>query len=107
MILPDKYLPCSLVNTPHFLTIKGVEVNAGQTASFHCTVNGRKRDNFRLWLQVRAAFIASEVRRDHQHQDRASDLESAVIERLSYQLLFLGYNNTFHSWNHNQTILSV
>lgn len=41
------------VNTPHFLTIKGVEVNAGQTASFHCTVNGRKRDNFRLWLQVR------------------------------------------------------
>ncbi|KAM7379627.1 hypothetical protein PAMP_005169 [Pampus punctatissimus] len=39
------------MNTPHFLTIKGVEVNAGQTASFHCTVNGRKRDNFRLWLQ--------------------------------------------------------
>ncbi|KAM7400249.1 hypothetical protein PAMA_004786 [Pampus argenteus] len=30
---------------------QGVEVNAGQTASFHCTVNGRKRDNFRLWLQ--------------------------------------------------------
>lgn len=45
-------LPVSAVNTPHFLTIKGVEVNAGQTASFHCTVNGRKRDNFRLWLQV-------------------------------------------------------
>uniref|UniRef100_A0A8D3DWL8 protein-tyrosine-phosphatase n=1 Tax=Scophthalmus maximus TaxID=52904 RepID=A0A8D3DWL8_SCOMX len=43
------------MNTPHFLTIKGVEVNAGQTASFHCTVNGRKRDNFRLWLQVRDA----------------------------------------------------
>lgn len=41
------------VNTPHFLTIKGVEVNAGQTASFHCTVNGRKKDNFHLWLQVR------------------------------------------------------
>ncbi|KAF3698722.1 Receptor-type tyrosine-protein phosphatase mu [Channa argus] len=39
------------MNTPHFLTIKGVEVNAGQTASFHCTVNGRKRDSFRLWLQ--------------------------------------------------------
>uniref|UniRef100_A0A3Q1GRF6 Receptor-type tyrosine-protein phosphatase kappa n=1 Tax=Acanthochromis polyacanthus TaxID=80966 RepID=A0A3Q1GRF6_9TELE len=39
------------MNTPHFLTIKGVEVNAGQTASFHCTVNGRRRDNFRLWLQ--------------------------------------------------------
>lgn len=46
-----------IVNTPHFLTIKGVEVNAGQTASFHCTVNGRKRDNFRLWLQVRSIFI--------------------------------------------------
>uniref|UniRef100_A0A8C4ISW6 protein-tyrosine-phosphatase n=1 Tax=Dicentrarchus labrax TaxID=13489 RepID=A0A8C4ISW6_DICLA len=44
------------MNTPHFLTIKGVEVNAGQTASFHCTVNGRKRDNFRLWLQVRSIF---------------------------------------------------
>ncbi|XP_055007338.1 receptor-type tyrosine-protein phosphatase mu [Boleophthalmus pectinirostris] len=40
------------MNTPHFLTIKGVEVNAGQSASFHCTVNGRKRDNFRLWLQL-------------------------------------------------------
>uniref|UniRef100_A0A3P9LPA4 protein-tyrosine-phosphatase n=1 Tax=Oryzias latipes TaxID=8090 RepID=A0A3P9LPA4_ORYLA len=39
------------MNTPHFLTIKGVEVNAGQTASFHCTVNGRRRDNFHLWLQ--------------------------------------------------------
>lgn len=45
------------MNTPHFLTIKGVEVNAGQTASFHCTVNGRKRDNFRLWLQVRSLII--------------------------------------------------
>lgn len=41
-----------IVNTPHFLTIKGVEVNAGQTAAFHCTVNGRQRDNFNLWLQV-------------------------------------------------------
>ncbi|XP_046883842.1 receptor-type tyrosine-protein phosphatase mu isoform X3 [Hypomesus transpacificus] len=39
------------MNTPHFLTIKGVEVNAGQTATFQCTVNGRKRDNFNLWLQ--------------------------------------------------------
>ncbi|ROL51472.1 Receptor-type tyrosine-protein phosphatase mu [Anabarilius grahami] len=28
------------MNTPHFLHIKGVEVNAGQTATFHCTVNG-------------------------------------------------------------------
>nr|XP_046216543.1 receptor-type tyrosine-protein phosphatase mu-like isoform X2 [Oncorhynchus gorbuscha] len=39
------------MNTPHFLTIKGVEVNAGQTAAFHCTVNGRQRNNFNLWLQ--------------------------------------------------------
>uniref|UniRef100_A0A673Z9X3 Receptor-type tyrosine-protein phosphatase kappa n=1 Tax=Salmo trutta TaxID=8032 RepID=A0A673Z9X3_SALTR len=39
------------MNTPHFLTIKGVEVNAGQTAAFHCTVNGRQRDTFNLWLQ--------------------------------------------------------
>lgn len=46
-----------VVTTPHFLTIKGVEVNAGQTASFHCTVNGRKRDSFRLWLQVRSICV--------------------------------------------------
>uniref|UniRef100_A0A7N6C0Q7 protein-tyrosine-phosphatase n=1 Tax=Anabas testudineus TaxID=64144 RepID=A0A7N6C0Q7_ANATE len=60
LFLPcDTYLPCFIVNTPHFLTIKGVEVNAGQTASFHCTVNGRKRDNFRLWLQVRAPMKAT------------------------------------------------
>ncbi|KAK3513246.1 hypothetical protein QTP70_009713 [Hemibagrus guttatus] len=39
------------VTTPHFLHIKGVEVNAGQTATFHCTVNGEWRDNFHLWLQ--------------------------------------------------------
>ncbi|XP_035287447.1 receptor-type tyrosine-protein phosphatase mu-like isoform X5 [Anguilla anguilla] len=39
------------MNTPHFLQIKGVEVNAGQTATFHCTVNGHHRDNFNLWLQ--------------------------------------------------------
>ncbi|KAK9980364.1 hypothetical protein ABG768_013729 [Culter alburnus] len=39
------------MNTPHFLHIKGVEVNAGQTATFHCTVNGEWRDNFNLWLQ--------------------------------------------------------
>uniref|UniRef100_A0A3P8WMT0 Receptor-type tyrosine-protein phosphatase kappa n=1 Tax=Cynoglossus semilaevis TaxID=244447 RepID=A0A3P8WMT0_CYNSE len=45
------------MNTPHFLTIKGVEVNAGQTASFHCTVNGRKRDNFRLWNLKRSLII--------------------------------------------------
>ncbi|XP_061110121.1 receptor-type tyrosine-protein phosphatase mu-like isoform X5 [Conger conger] len=39
------------MNTPHFLQIKGVEVNAGQTATFHCTVNGHHRENFNLWLQ--------------------------------------------------------
>nr|XP_055059723.1 receptor-type tyrosine-protein phosphatase mu-like isoform X2 [Misgurnus anguillicaudatus] len=39
------------MNTPHFLHIKGVEVNAGQTATFHCTVNGEWKDNFNLWLQ--------------------------------------------------------
>lgn len=43
---------CVAVNTPHFLHIKGVEVNAGQTATFHCTVNGEWKDNFNLWLQV-------------------------------------------------------
>ncbi|XP_042575132.1 receptor-type tyrosine-protein phosphatase mu-like [Cyprinus carpio] len=41
------------MNTPHFLHIKGVEVNAGQTATFLCTVNGEWRDSFNLWLQVR------------------------------------------------------
>uniref|UniRef100_A0A8C2X019 protein-tyrosine-phosphatase n=1 Tax=Cyclopterus lumpus TaxID=8103 RepID=A0A8C2X019_CYCLU len=40
-------LPC----TPHFLHIKGVEVNAGQTAAFHCTVNGRPQSNLLLYLQ--------------------------------------------------------
>ncbi|TSP09129.1 Receptor-type tyrosine-protein phosphatase mu [Bagarius yarrelli] len=39
------------MTTPHFLHIKGVEVNAGQTATFHCTVNGEWRENFHLWLQ--------------------------------------------------------
>uniref|UniRef100_A0A4W4E2L3 protein-tyrosine-phosphatase n=1 Tax=Electrophorus electricus TaxID=8005 RepID=A0A4W4E2L3_ELEEL len=29
------------VSTPHFMHIKGVEVNARQTATFHCTINGR------------------------------------------------------------------
>uniref|UniRef100_A0A7N6AYR2 protein-tyrosine-phosphatase n=1 Tax=Anabas testudineus TaxID=64144 RepID=A0A7N6AYR2_ANATE len=29
------------MSTPHFLHIKGVEVNAGQTATFQCTVNGK------------------------------------------------------------------
>ncbi|XP_035384417.1 receptor-type tyrosine-protein phosphatase mu-like [Electrophorus electricus] len=39
------------MTTPHFLHIKGVEVNAGQTAKFHCTVNGEQKANFHLWLQ--------------------------------------------------------
>uniref|UniRef100_A0A4W5JUU7 protein-tyrosine-phosphatase n=1 Tax=Hucho hucho TaxID=62062 RepID=A0A4W5JUU7_9TELE len=38
-------------NTPHFLHIKGVEVNARQTATFQCTVNGRPQDSHNLWLQ--------------------------------------------------------
>ena len=42
----------STVSTPHFLHIKGVEVNAGQTATFHCTVNGRPQSNLLLYLQV-------------------------------------------------------
>uniref|UniRef100_A0A8C9Z4B3 Protein tyrosine phosphatase receptor type M n=1 Tax=Sander lucioperca TaxID=283035 RepID=A0A8C9Z4B3_SANLU len=39
------------LSTPHFLHIKGVEVNAGQTAAFHCTVNGRPQSNLLLYLQ--------------------------------------------------------
>uniref|UniRef100_A0A8C6P0J6 Protein tyrosine phosphatase, receptor type, M n=1 Tax=Nothobranchius furzeri TaxID=105023 RepID=A0A8C6P0J6_NOTFU len=39
------------MSTPHFLHIKGVEVNAGQTATFHCTVNGRPQNNLLLYLQ--------------------------------------------------------
>uniref|UniRef100_A0A8C9Z4C9 Protein tyrosine phosphatase receptor type M n=1 Tax=Sander lucioperca TaxID=283035 RepID=A0A8C9Z4C9_SANLU len=39
------------MSTPHFLHIKGVEVNAGQTAAFHCTVNGRPQSNLLLYLQ--------------------------------------------------------
>uniref|UniRef100_A0A8C9W8J5 protein-tyrosine-phosphatase n=1 Tax=Scleropages formosus TaxID=113540 RepID=A0A8C9W8J5_SCLFO len=38
-------------DTPHFLHIKGVEVNAEQTATFQCTVNGRFQDSYNLWLQ--------------------------------------------------------
>uniref|UniRef100_A0A4W4E2C8 protein-tyrosine-phosphatase n=1 Tax=Electrophorus electricus TaxID=8005 RepID=A0A4W4E2C8_ELEEL len=39
--------------TPHFMHIKGVEVNARQTATFHCTINGQPKDhlNYKLWLQ--------------------------------------------------------
>ncbi|XP_054621436.1 receptor-type tyrosine-protein phosphatase mu-like isoform X1 [Dunckerocampus dactyliophorus] len=39
------------MSTPHFLHIKGVEVNAGQTAMFACTVNGRPQSNVQLFLQ--------------------------------------------------------
>ncbi|XP_043081965.1 protein tyrosine phosphatase receptor type Ma isoform X4 [Puntigrus tetrazona] len=41
------------INTPHFLHIKSVEVNARQTATFQCTINGQPKDhvNYKLWLQ--------------------------------------------------------
>uniref|UniRef100_A0A8B9HYR1 protein-tyrosine-phosphatase n=1 Tax=Astyanax mexicanus TaxID=7994 RepID=A0A8B9HYR1_ASTMX len=41
------------LSTPHFMHIKGVEVNAKQTATFHCTINGQPKDhtNYKLWLQ--------------------------------------------------------
>ncbi|XP_019114346.1 receptor-type tyrosine-protein phosphatase mu isoform X8 [Larimichthys crocea] len=39
------------MSTPHFLHIKGVEVNAGQTATFHCTINGQPQSNLLLYLQ--------------------------------------------------------
>ncbi|XP_055363659.1 receptor-type tyrosine-protein phosphatase mu-like isoform X4 [Betta splendens] len=39
------------MGTPHFLHIKGVEVNARQTATFQCTVNGRPQSNLLLYLQ--------------------------------------------------------
>uniref|UniRef100_A0A670ZM14 protein-tyrosine-phosphatase n=1 Tax=Pseudonaja textilis TaxID=8673 RepID=A0A670ZM14_PSETE len=42
--------PCS--NTPHFLRLQSVEVNAGQFATFHCTANGRTIQGNKLWLQV-------------------------------------------------------
>uniref|UniRef100_A0A8C2HNJ0 protein-tyrosine-phosphatase n=1 Tax=Cyprinus carpio TaxID=7962 RepID=A0A8C2HNJ0_CYPCA len=44
---------CSKLNTPHFLHIKSVEVNARQTATFQCTINGQPKDhvNYKLWLQ--------------------------------------------------------
>lgn len=69
-----------IVNTPHFLTIKGVEVNAGQTASFHCTVNGRKRDNFRLWLQVRSIFLVLHYTLDQRLDQMESVLEPGSLE---------------------------
>uniref|UniRef100_A0A8D3BSY6 protein-tyrosine-phosphatase n=1 Tax=Scophthalmus maximus TaxID=52904 RepID=A0A8D3BSY6_SCOMX len=53
LLLPWKHLPSDdvILSTPHFLHIKGVEVNAGQTATFHCTVNGRPQSNLLLHLQ--------------------------------------------------------
>ncbi|XP_072307390.1 receptor-type tyrosine-protein phosphatase mu-like [Eucyclogobius newberryi] len=39
------------MGTPHFLHIKDVEVNAGQTATFQCTVNGRPQPQVQLYLQ--------------------------------------------------------
>uniref|UniRef100_A0A8C2PSK4 protein-tyrosine-phosphatase n=1 Tax=Cyprinus carpio TaxID=7962 RepID=A0A8C2PSK4_CYPCA len=53
LAIKDVVLQGHQLNTPHFLHIKGVEVNAGQTATFLCTVNGEWRDSFNLWLQVR------------------------------------------------------
>uniref|UniRef100_A0A673ACD1 protein-tyrosine-phosphatase n=1 Tax=Sphaeramia orbicularis TaxID=375764 RepID=A0A673ACD1_9TELE len=44
------------MSTPHFLHIKGVEVNAGQTATFQCTVNGHPQSNLLLYLQVRLTW---------------------------------------------------
>uniref|UniRef100_A0A3B3UQ77 Uncharacterized protein n=1 Tax=Poecilia latipinna TaxID=48699 RepID=A0A3B3UQ77_9TELE len=43
-------LPC--LSTPHPLHLKAVEVNAGQTASFQCTVNGQPQRHLLLYLQV-------------------------------------------------------
>ncbi|XP_063062823.1 protein tyrosine phosphatase receptor type Ma isoform X3 [Engraulis encrasicolus] len=41
------------MSTPHFLHIKGVEVNARQSATFSCTINGQPKDHasYKLWLQ--------------------------------------------------------
>ncbi|XP_053476551.1 receptor-type tyrosine-protein phosphatase mu-like [Ictalurus furcatus] len=41
------------MSTPHFQYINGVEVNARQTATLHCTINGQPKDhvNYKLWLQ--------------------------------------------------------
>uniref|UniRef100_A0A8C9RD60 protein-tyrosine-phosphatase n=1 Tax=Scleropages formosus TaxID=113540 RepID=A0A8C9RD60_SCLFO len=39
------------MKTPHFLHIKGVEVNARQTATFQCTFSGRPLDISNIWLQ--------------------------------------------------------
>ncbi|XP_023181880.1 receptor-type tyrosine-protein phosphatase mu-like isoform X2 [Xiphophorus maculatus] len=39
------------MSTPHPLHLKAVEVNAGQTASFQCTVNGQPQRHLLLYLQ--------------------------------------------------------
>ncbi|XP_041923016.1 protein tyrosine phosphatase receptor type Ma isoform X5 [Alosa sapidissima] len=41
------------MSTPHFMHIKGVEVNARQSATFSCTINGQPKDHasYKLWLQ--------------------------------------------------------
>ncbi|KAK2859746.1 hypothetical protein Q5P01_004366 [Channa striata] len=39
------------MSAPHFLHIKGVEVNAGQKATFQCTINGQPQSNLLLYLQ--------------------------------------------------------
>ncbi|KAF4090042.1 hypothetical protein AMELA_G00045150 [Ameiurus melas] len=41
------------MSTPYILNIKTIEVNARQTATFHCTINGQPKDhvNYKLWLQ--------------------------------------------------------
>ncbi|XP_068093301.1 receptor-type tyrosine-protein phosphatase mu isoform X5 [Hyperolius riggenbachi] len=41
--------PCS--KTPHFVRVKIEDVNAGQSATFSCTANGKNSANDRLWLQ--------------------------------------------------------
>uniref|UniRef100_A0AAQ5Y7M4 protein-tyrosine-phosphatase n=1 Tax=Amphiprion ocellaris TaxID=80972 RepID=A0AAQ5Y7M4_AMPOC len=60
---PNHYQVTHLyLSTPHFLHIKGVEVNAGQTATFHCTVNGRPQNNLLLYLQVSLPHLFQETK---------------------------------------------
>ncbi|XP_038141869.1 receptor-type tyrosine-protein phosphatase mu-like isoform X8 [Cyprinodon tularosa] len=46
------------MSTPHPLHIKAVEVNAGQTATFQCTVNGQPQGNPLLYLQGMGGRLA-------------------------------------------------
>uniref|UniRef100_A0A6I8SRJ4 protein-tyrosine-phosphatase n=1 Tax=Xenopus tropicalis TaxID=8364 RepID=A0A6I8SRJ4_XENTR len=41
--------PCP--KTPHFVHVQNVDVNAGQSATFQCTANGKTSAMDRLWLQ--------------------------------------------------------